>query len=195
MRIKTDVDIDVFNREIILEKIPHVDAMINSNGDIKRHNTGVYFQRIPKNPFTNISTIDHEVAEGLGFFKVDILNNSIYDGVRDEAHLVELLEKEPNWDLLEHSEFVEQLYQIGSYPQLLKKLKPRNIEQLSMVLAVIRPSKKHLQNSTWDVIEKEVWVKPTDGQYHYKKSHSIAFAASIVVQMNLIVERLSTSCP
>ena len=33
---------------------------------------------------------------------------------------------------------------------------------------------------------KEVWEKPTDGSYFFKKSHAVAYAQAIVVQMNLI---------
>ena len=33
---------------------------------------------------------------------------------------------------------------------------------------------------------KDVWVRPTDGSYLFKKSHAIAYAQAIVVQMNLI---------
>jgi hypothetical protein len=39
----------------------------------------------------------------------------------------------------------------------------------------------------WKDILKEVWVKPTDGSYFFKKSHAVAYAQAIVVQMNLIV--------
>ena len=35
---------------------------------------------------------------------------------------------------------------------------------------------------------KEVWVKPTDGSYFFKKSHAIAYAQAVVVQMNLILK-------
>ena len=34
-------------------------------------------------------------------------------------------------------------------------------------------------------ITKEVWVKPSDGSYFFKKSHAVAYAQAIVVQMNL----------
>ena len=38
----------------------------------------------------------------------------------------------------------------------------------------------------WKDIMKEVWNKPADGSYFFKKSHAIAYAQAIVVQMNLI---------
>ena len=71
----------------------------------------------------------------------------------------------------------------------IKKLKPRNIQQLAAVLAIIRPAKRHLQYSDWDTIFKEVWIKPEEG-YFFKKAHAVAYAHAIVVHMNLICEGL-----
>ena len=39
-----------------------------------------------------------------------------------------------------------------------------------------------------DKINDEVWVKPDDDSYFFKKSHAIAYAIAIVVQLNSIVE-------
>ena len=38
-------------------------------------------------------------------------------------------------------------------------------------------------------IMNEVWQKPSDGAYYFKKAHAIAYAHAILVQMNLIVEQ------
>ena len=85
MKVNTDVDIDVFNRDMLLEKLQHVAARIKRDGDeYVKHNTGVYFQRIPYDPMTNIATIDHKDANDIGYMKIDFLNNSVYKGVRDE---------------------------------------------------------------------------------------------------------------
>jgi len=67
VKVNTDVDIDVFNRDVLLEKLQHVTARIKRNGDeYVKHNTGVYFQRIPYDPITNIATIDHKMRMILG---------------------------------------------------------------------------------------------------------------------------------
>ena len=55
--IKTDVDIDVQDRDKVLEKLKHIPASIIQNGEIKKHNTGVYFTDIPTHPFTNLANI------------------------------------------------------------------------------------------------------------------------------------------
>ena len=62
-----------------------------------------------------------------------------------------------------------------------------------MILAIIRPAKKHLMGKPFDEIEKTVWDKPSDGEYYFKKAHAIAFATAIVVQLNLICENASQS--
>jgi DNA polymerase III alpha subunit len=70
-------------------------------------------------------------------------------------------------------------------------VQPKSIEQLAAVLAMIRPAKRHLIDKSWDEIMKEVWVKPTNGDYFFKKSHATAYAVAVVVQMNLICEGIS----
>jgi hypothetical protein len=37
----------------------------------------------------------------------------------------------------------------------------------------------------------EIWEKPTNGEYYFKKAHAVAYAHVIVVQMNLICESIS----
>ena len=66
------------------------------------------------------------------------------------------------------------------------KLEPKNIEQLAAVLAIIRPAKRGLMYKRWVDILKEVWVKPIDESYFFKKSHAVAYAHAVVIQMNLI---------
>lgn len=188
MKVNTDVDIDVFDRDILLKDLKYIVARIEKAGEYTKHNTGVYFQPIPHDPLTNIATIDHKAANDLGYFKIDFLNNSVYKGVRDEAHLQELTDIEPQWDLLVHKEIVEKLVHVHNYSDLVARLMPNSIQQLAMILAIIRPAKAHLRNSTWEEIEQTVWEKPTDDSYFFKKSHAHAFALSIVVQLNLMVE-------
>lgn len=187
-----DIDIDFLDRTTALDILPHHIAMRDQKGEKIKHNTGVYFQTIPHNPFTNISTIDYETAEDRGYFKIDLLNVSLYNGVRDEQHLKELLDKEPLWELLEHREIVEKLFHVSDHYTLVRRLKPTSIEQLAAVLAIIRPAKRYLADYDWKDIMREVWIKPTTGDlYFFKKSHAIAYACAIVVQLNMICEQVS----
>lgn len=182
-----DIDIDFANRDDLLSKIDHRVASLT---DGTHHRTGVYFTEIPHNPITNQSTIDYKKAEERGYFKLDILNLSVYKDVRDEEHLYELMNKEPIWELLEHKEFVENIFHLSSNYELVSKLKPKNIEQLAAVLSIIRPAKRYLQHSDWGTIMEEVWKKPTDGSYYFKKSHSFSYAFVVIVHMNLLCEKM-----
>ena len=73
MIVNTDIDIDVADRNKLLTLIKHTPATINEKNKTKKHNTGVYFHKIPMNPFNGLSTIDYKEAEELGYFKLDIL--------------------------------------------------------------------------------------------------------------------------
>ena len=183
----TDIDIDLKNRDDVLNKLKHIPASIITN-TVKKHNTGVYFHDIPHDPTTNLSTINYKEAEELGYFKLDLLNVNIYEHVKDEAHLNRLLERNPDWTLLLHKEIVEQLFHIHDHYEIVSKMKPTSIDQLAMVLAIIRPAKRQLLGQPWTVIEEQVWQKPRDGSYYFKKSHAISYAYAITVQLNSLCE-------
>ena len=183
----TDIDIDLKNREDVLTKLKHIPASIITN-TVKKHNTGVYFHNIPHDPSTNLSTISYKEAEDLGYFKIDLLNVNIYEHVKNEAHLNTLLKREPDWDLLLHKEIVQQLFHIHDHYDIVAQMQPRSIDQLAMVLAIIRPAKRNLLGQQWSIIKKQVWLKPNDNSYYFKKSHAISYAYAIIVQLNSLCE-------
>lgn len=183
-----DIDIDFADRQQALDLFKHVPAKLKQ----RKHNTGVYFHRVPSNPFTNTCTVEHTDADDMGFFKLDLLNLSIYKGVKDYDHLDQLMQKEPMWELLEHEEFVTQLFHLSGNHEICQKLKPRSVEQLAAVLAIIRPSKRYLQTADWATIEREVWTKPRNDNkaYYFKKAHAVSYAMVVVLHMNLLCEQL-----
>lgn len=181
-----DVDIDFADKDKALECLKHVNAALS---DGTKHNTGVYFQDIPCDPFDKVATIDYKLAETYGYFKVDFLNVGVYEGIDSEERLIELM-KEPDWSLFREKEIVEQLFQIGSYYDLIQRYFPSSVEDLAMLLALIRPSKKHLVHRSKAHIMSVIWDKPEDGSYHFKKSHAISYAMVVVIQLNLIKEKL-----
>lgn len=183
-----DIDIDFADRNLILEKIEYRIATID---ETKKHNTGIYVTEIPHNVINNFATVNYKEAEERGYFKLDFLNVSIYKDVKDEEHLIRLMEKEPLWELLEHKEFVDLLFHLSGHSEICIKLKPKNIEQLAAVLAIIRPAKRYLLNEDWNTILSEVWMKPDDNKYYFKKAHAISYAVAITVHMNLICENLN----
>ncbi len=199
MKADTDVDIDLQDRDKALAGLNYTQATsISDDGLIRPHNVGVYFQKIPMDPITGMASIDTSEAEERGYFKIDLLNVSLYDGVRDEAHLDKLINDPPLWEMLEDEFFVKKLWQIHAHFTIVEAYQPNSVEQLAMLLGLIRPAKSHLQGLNWDEVEKTVWIKPEKGDkgYEYrgsffKKSHSLAYSLGIVVQMNLMVEEYS----
>ena len=183
-----DIDIDFADRDVILSQLKHRVAKLNTG---KKHNTGVYATEIPHNPIDNLSTIEHKTADERGYFKLDFLNVSIYKDVKNETHLQELMKKEPLWELLEHTDFSEKVFHLNGHGPLLKQLKPQSVEQLAATLAIIRPAKRHLADKDWKTIMQEVWQKPTNGEYYFKKAHATAYAVSCIVHMNLLCEELN----
>lgn len=184
---KSDIDIDVPFRDKALDALPeYINASIINNNIIKPHNVGVYLQDAPTFLNTNMSSIPYEKMHEFGFFKLDILTNTVYEDVKDENHLDRLLNTEPNWNLLLDERIVQNLFQIHRYYELLKKWKPSSVVELAMFISMIRPSKKHLfEFNSWEAIKNEIWEPPVDDSPYFKKSHSIAYAMVIVVQLNL----------
>jgi len=188
MRFRSDIDIDFADRSQILSHLKHIKASIHANDTYTPHATGVYFTDIPTDPWTNLASLDYKEAEERGYVKVDLLNVHVYDKVRDEEHLLELMHTEPNWGKLQHKEFFEQLIHINNHYELMQLMpEPVNsIPRMAMFLAIIRPGKRHLTGKTWAEVAKTVWDKPEDDTYYFKKAHAVSYAQLVVVHMNLL---------
>lgn len=189
MRIDSDIDIDFGSRDRLLELINHTSAAMRNVNPIRKHATGVYVTPIPYDPVNDFASIDYTVAEKRGYFKLDLLNVHVYENVRDEQHLNELM-VEPEWSKLKDKSFVEKLIHLNNQFYNLEKMPEPidSIPRLAMFLAVIRPGKKHLIGKSWSEINKTVWDRGTDG-YIFKRSHSCAYAQLVVVHMNLLCEQ------
>lgn len=188
MKFSSDIDIDVVNRDQALACLQHTAASIIRDGKLTKHNTGVYFTEIPTDPFTALASLDYQQAEELGYIKVDILNVGLYQQVKSEQHLQELMTQEPEWDRLYDPEFCAKLIHIGAHYDTLIKMPEavNSIPRLAMFLAVIRPAKRHLIGRTWREVAETIWERPTEGSYYFKKSHSVGYAHLVAVNMNLL---------
>ena len=186
-----DIDIDFINRDDALSLFKYTAASRIDGDKMVKHNTGIYMHEVPVDPVKDLCAIPYEQAEEQGYFKIDFLNVGIYKGVRDEEHLIQLMNVEPLWDLLEQDEFVNLLFHLNGHGDIIRKTLPTSVEQLAAVLAMIRPAKRHLIGQNWTTIMKEIWIPPENGDYYFKKSHATAYAVAIVVQMNLICEQIS----
>jgi DNA polymerase III alpha subunit len=185
-----DIDIDFVDRTKALKLFDHVVASRLDQDKLTKHNTGVYLHEVPVDAVSGLCEIPYDSAEEQGYFKIDFLNVGIYKDIKSENHLIDLMTKEPLWNLLEDDGFTNLLFHINGHGDVLRKTKPRDIEQLAAVLAMIRPAKRHLIGKSWSEIMSEIWIPPTDNQYFFKKSHAVAYATAIVVQMNLICEQI-----
>ena len=185
MKKLPDIDIDFGNRDQALQHLDYKTASMDRNGTRVKHNTGIYVQDIPSD-HTGLSSIDYEKAEELGYFKLDFLNNSAYQGIDCIELRDKLINMTPNWDLLAEEEIVKTLPHIADHYDLVRQLQPDTVEKLAAVLAIIRPAKRYLRNADWETIMKEVWITPTDGSYYFKKSHSIGYSLLIIMRLNYL---------
>ena len=190
-----DIDIDVADRDQLLQHLNCIRASKISDNEITLHNTGIYLQDIPRDPILNCSSIDYKDAEQLGYYKIDILNLGLYKKTKSREHIVELKNKDIDWSVFENKEFVEQLYHLHNHADIVVQLAPKSIEELAAVLAIIRPAKRYLKNCSWDEIKQKVWLKEKNNdQYGFKKSHAISYAMLVYVQAQLIIEEKSNEC-
>ena len=186
MKFSSDIDIDFADREQVLNLLNVTPAGIIRDGKLTKHNTGVYATDIPVDPFVGSASLDYNVAEDRGYMKLDLLNVHVYKQVRDESHLIELMQ-EPDWTKLYDPAICSQLIHINNHlDTLLKMPEPvDSIPRLAMFLAVIRPAKRHLIGKTWKEVAETVWDK-VEGEYAFKKSHSLAYSTLVVVNLNLL---------
>lgn len=186
-----DVDLSENTRNDILNKLQHIPASKISDKGIFPHNVGIYFCDIPQDKITGLASIDYKHAEeDFGFFKIDLLHNTIYDKFSTRKEVEDSINKEPDWNLLRNPLIVNQLPHINNYSELILKLPNiTSVEELSEFIAIIRPGKKYLiddvKKNGWKSIKDKIWLKEDNG-FQFKKSHSIAYALSIVSCLNTL---------
>jgi len=190
-----DIDIDFKTNFDPLDHFPTaVRASLVKDGELKKHPAGAYLQNIPKDRITNLSAIPFEQAEELGYFKIDFLHISLLDVFESKSEIRALLKKEPDWSLLENQESVEKLSQVHRHYDIVTRIKPKSIEEVADCIALIRPGKRHLLELYIDnkeTIRKELYKKPEGSKkYYFKRSHSLAYALNIVLQLHLIKAKI-----
>jgi hypothetical protein len=185
--MSADIDIDLADREQVLKLINCVSARQLHQGQVRKHNSGVYVTDIPYDPINNCAAIDYEDAENRGYFKIDLLNMSVYQLIKGPEHYKEMLATTPPWDKLwQDTMWANQLVHIGNYTELLKSMRPDSIPRMAAFISIIRPGKAHLQNKTWKEIFQSVWDGDDSRGYTFKKSHALSYAALVALHMNLL---------
>lgn len=188
MKFNSDVDIDFGDRDKILKLIPHIPAAMKFVSPVRKHATGIHVTEIPYDPINDMANIDYSDAERRGYLKLDFLNVHVYNHVKNETHLIDLM-REPDWNKLKDKGFVERLIHLSNHYWSLQKMPEPvdTIPRLAMFLALIRPSKKHLIGKSWKEVSETIWDRDDSG-YSFKKSHAVAYAQLVVVHMNLLEE-------
>ena len=186
MRIDSDIDIDLGDRDKLLAVIKHIPASMRNVDPVRKHPTGLYITDIPYDPDHDMAALHYVDAEKRGYFKLDLLKVHVYNQVQSEEHLVELM-SDPDWSVLKDRSIVEQLIHLGNSYDLIQRMPEPidSIPRLAMFLAAIRPAKRHLIGRTWKDVNDTVWDKDQTG-YSFKRSHAVAYAQLVVVHMNLL---------
>jgi hypothetical protein len=185
--MSADIDIDFADRELVLKLIQHTPARQVVQGQVRKHNSGVYVTDIPYDPINACAALDYEEAEQRGYFKIDFLNMNVYKLVKSPEHYQEMLAATPPWDRLwQDTNWSNQLVHVGNYTDLLKNMRPTTIPQMAAFISIIRPGKAHLQNQPWADVFASVWDGDDSKGYTFKKSHSLSYAMLVVLHMNLL---------
>lgn len=185
--MSADIDIDLSDRNRVIELLRCRPARQEQDGQIRRHNSGVYVTEIPWDPINQCAAIDYREAEQRGYFKIDLLHMTVYDLIRDTAHYQQMLDRTPPWDKLwNEPEWAKQLVHVGNYTDLLAAMKPDSIPRMAAFISIIRPGKAHLQNKPWNEVFASVWDGDDSRGYTFKKSHAVSYAALVALHMNLI---------
>jgi len=187
-----DIDIDVADRPAALSGLNYVKGSMLQDGELRKHPTGVFFQNMPIDPITGLAVFpagkkSDDMAEQMGFYKVDIIPNTAYQYVKNPDHLDKLVARPTPWGLLAREDVVQQLQHINSHFDIIDAYEPKSIDDLACLIAIIRPGKRHLVGLPWETVREEIWKRDND-QYTFKKSHAIAFAMMITVQLKSMID-------
>jgi hypothetical protein len=187
--MSADIDIDLADRTQVLSLIQHVAARQVTDGQARRHNSGVYVTDIPYDAVNGCAAIDYEAAESRGYFKIDLLNMSVYQLVQSPEHYQAMLDQEPDWQRLWNDPaWSRGLVHIGNYTDLLCRMRPDSIPRMAAFISVIRPGKAHLQDRPWSEVFESVWDGDDSRGYTFKKAHAVGYSMLVALHMNLITD-------
>lgn len=185
-----DIDIDFqpdFDPTKIFEQA--VPASMLRGKELVKHPCGHYFQTMPVDKVTGLAAIPYEEAEVLGYFKIDFLHLSTLEHFKNKGQIRELLKYEPDWTILLDADHVVKLFQVGKHLSLLRIVQPTSVQELADCIALIRPGKRQLLDQY--VADKKkirplIYRSADDDKSSFRRSHAIAYALTIVLQLHLI---------
>lgn len=192
-----DIDIDtptVFDPKSIFPDVTYA-SMVN-NGKMRKHPAGVYFQSIPTEPTQNVACIPYDIAPHFGLFKVDFLHLSLLDTFESKQQIRELMNKEPDWSMLQDEDVVAELFQLKNHIDVLRWIEPTSVQELADCVALIRPGRRHLLDDYKAKPEKtrvELYKQPLP-KGCFKKAHAIAYAFNIILQLHMFKRAQNGFC-
>jgi hypothetical protein len=191
-----DVDLEVLNRDEVVKLFP--EARIASqlqDGRMVRHKNGIYFQDIPVNDLNGLAAFPYDIAEALGFYKVDLLSapEGPYGGLESQEQLTAYLDSPIEWKWFEDAAFVHGLFHLNGVvylghervdmSEIVAYYKPQSIADLAIMVAVKMPAKKYLIGEPWEGLRGGIWLpEPPEAGARFKKSHATAYALAVGVQ-------------
>ena len=187
-----DIDIDLppsFDPKKLFPEATYA-SMVNKDDMLVKHNVGVYFQNVPKDPITDLCAVPFREAEKIGFFKIDFLHLDLlkYFGSKKEIRI--LMRKTPNWSLLLDKNVVSKLFHLSKHYSILQLVRPTSVQEVADCIALKLPSKRNLLNpylrNRNQIRETQLYRKPVDNTQAFKKGHAVAYAYNVVLQLHMI---------
>lgn len=166
-----------------------VKASMVQNNRLTKHPCGYYFQSMPVDDITSLAAIPYDIAPEYGFSKIDFLHLSILDNISSKAELRKLIKTAPNWSILWNASHTTKLFQLHRHFNVLNMIRPTGVVELADCIALIRPAKKHLldeYNRDKYNTRPKLYRLSGDDKSSFKKSHAIAYALTVVIQLHLI---------
>lgn len=199
MRRTFDCDIDV-KSSTKKEKYGRRASLYNKDKlKLMPHPSGYFIgsdeYEVAIDPDTGLTAIEAKEGEEIGYYKVDLLTNTVYDRFQNKQQILDIVENEENhkWHLLMNKDVVERLPHIHKHFTTVRQVAPTSIQELADVLALIRPGKSDLLEdylADREKTRKRLYKRPLGGGMYFKKSHSIAYATAILVAMSDTTENL-----
>lgn len=181
-----DIDIDTDNRNKILQKIDHIKATMIKKDQLEVHPSGIYLQNMENFELCSgkYSVKPYNFIDEYEYFKIDILNNHYYDMFSSNEEIDYYLSLEPKWEKLIDDDIIDKLPHIKNHHDIIKKYEPKSLEDLAIILALIRPSKKYLIGKDMKIIKNKIWLKEENESYYFKKSHAFSYALLVILILN-----------
>ena len=184
-----DIDIDISPKTKISKIFPEWPrASLVKDEKLHPHPCGYYQQEMAKDDITGLAAIPHNFAEDIGYVKLDFLNLNFYQSFSSRQEIEELLKEDPDWGLLLLPSVQGKLFQLAKHGELLNEVRPRSIDEIADVMALIRPGKRillGLYKKDRINTRKMLYFKDETG-FAFKRAHSYAYAMVVVLQLHLV---------